>query len=169
MYEGINPKVVQVWENLKPKIEPLRMTAEERKQFVLDVLANKIFSSAHLRKGDDIGMVFFPLACGGVAPRFPSPDPPPEECPEDMSVDEWEAKIESHAHRAEVAKWLDHRVVEHWASLVGGFWEYHDQALPRGINGLPFFMSVRVMHIEDWKLTSEVIIREEKRLAELEV
>lgn len=33
---------------------------------------------------------------------------------------------------------------------VGILWEWLDKAGPRSINGMPMFLSVRLMHKEDW-------------------
>ena len=165
----MNPKMLTLWEKVKDSCEPARMSPEDRKQFVLDVLANRIFSSAHLRKGDDIGMVFFPLACGGIGPSLPKLEPPPETCPEEVSLDEREEQLERLEQLNEHNEWLNTKIREHYFQHLGGLYEHYDKALPRGINGLPFFMSVRVMHIEDWNMVNEVIVAEQERLADLVV
>lgn len=62
------------WATLKGKDPPVRqgeiprMTPDELKQFVLDYLANVIFTSANIRASDQnlLGMIFLPLALGGL-------------------------------------------------------------------------------------------------------
>ena len=153
----------------EPYQEPTRMTEEERKEFVLGVLQGRIFTSAHLHSHEDPGMVWFPIMFGAFAPPEVKLPEIPEEIPEDMTPDDFEAFPENRAKiKAGLEKAMRERQ-DHYNKHIGGFWEWHSKALPRSINGLPCFMSVQVMHIEDWKLTGEVILREQERLSELTV
>lgn len=52
---------------------------------------------------------------------------------------------------------------------IGILWEYMNKALPRGINGMPMFMSLHVMHRLDWAKARKMIVREEERLKEMAV
>ena len=52
---------------------------------------------------------------------------------------------------------------------VGCVWEYYDKAGPRSINGKPMFMSLNLMHIDDWKRAVVAIEREEKRRENIEL
>ncbi len=52
---------------------------------------------------------------------------------------------------------------------IGMIYEYYHKALPRGINGLPFFTSCRVMHIDDWKRAKKVIDAEVERRKSIEL
>ena len=81
------------------------------------------------------------------------------------------------------------RTVEKWASNVrmsflpaamgalegvelsdlGVLWEYHKESLPRGINGMPMFMSVKMMNKADWETVKGAIEKELKRREEVEV
>lgn len=46
---------------------------------------------------------------------------------------------------------------------LGCVYEYVDKALPRAVNGQPCFMSMRIMHIDDWKRASAAITAEVER------
>lgn len=46
---------------------------------------------------------------------------------------------------------------------IGVLWEWMDQAGPRGINGFPMFFSMRMMHMEDWKMCHKAILKEVAR------
>jgi len=52
---------------------------------------------------------------------------------------------------------------ESMKNRLGCIYEYVDKALPRAINGQPCFMSMRVMHIDDWKRASAAITAEVER------
>lgn len=149
------------------RMEPERMTEEGRKEFVLGVLQNHIFTSAHLQPHEDPSMVFFPILFGALAPPTLDLPEPPETIPEDWTVEQFEAYPEKHAKLKEIAERVLREDHEHYVKHIGGFWEYNSKALPRSINGLPCFMSMNVMHIEDWKLTSKVIVAEQERMEKL--
>ena len=53
------------------------------------------------------------------------------------------------------------------ASQLGIIYEYIDKAMPRAINGMPCFMSMHVMHRDDWARCREAIIREQERRQEV--
>jgi len=44
-----------------------------------------------------------------------------------------------------------------WSNQVGLIYEYYDKALPRGINGMPMFMSMRVVPKEDMSALIEYV------------
>ncbi len=46
---------------------------EQLRQFVDDFVSGRIFTSAHLRENDDIGMVFMPVVLGH-SPSGPTPE-----------------------------------------------------------------------------------------------
>ncbi len=52
-------------------------------------------------------------------------------------------------------------------SQLGIVYEYMNKAMPRAINGMPCFMSMHVMHKDDWARCREAIIREEQRRQEM--
>jgi hypothetical protein len=52
---------------------------------------------------------------------------------------------------------------------IGCVWEYIDKAGPRSINSMPMFITMNLMHIEDWKRAIPAIEREEKRRASIEL
>ena len=149
--------------------EPKRMTEEERKEFVLGVLRGAIFTSAHLHPNEDPSMVWFPILFGALGPPEVKMPDVPEAIPDDWTPDEFEDYPQKHAKiKAGLEKALADRQ-QHYNNHIGGFWEWNSKALPRSINGLPCFMSMNVMHIEDWKQTGEVIVAEQERMNALEV
>lgn len=52
---------------------------------------------------------------------------------------------------------------------IGIIWEWIDEALPRAINGMPMFMSCKVMHKEDWSRARVAINNELDRRREIQV
>lgn len=46
---------------------------------------------------------------------------------------------------------------------VGVIWEWMDQAGPRSVNGMPMFMSMRIMNKEDWTRALDAIVAEQER------
>lgn len=61
------------WDTLKEGLKLPRKTDEELRAFVLDFLANRFFTSAHLRENEQdlLGMVFMPIAMGGLSQYNP--------------------------------------------------------------------------------------------------
>lgn len=55
------------------------------------------------------------------------------------------------------------KVQQHYNRVLGLVWEYLSEAGPRSVNGMPIFMSLRFMHIEDWNRARTAILREEER------
>jgi len=108
------------WEDVTGVDVP-RMTTDELTQFVLNYCDGHLFTSAHLRPGDEqlIQSIFMPLAFGAFAERSKS-----------------------------------------YLEKVGLLWEHMSQAGYRGINGYPTFMSLRVMHKDDWERARKAIITE---------
>ena len=148
---------------------PNRMTEDELKKFVADALANRIFSSGQLHANEDPGMVFLPLKFGCLAPDVPEVPKPPETIPDDWTPEQFEdypAKYEKLAAKREA---LCEKIFEKTLADIGCFWEYMDKALPRGINGLPCFMSVHIMHKDDWSRALKAIVREQDRMKNIEV
>ena len=146
-----------------------RMTDEELRQFVADALSNRIFSSGLLRDHEDPGMVFLPLKFGCLVPEVPEVPEPPETIPEDWTVEEFEgypAKYEALKAQRDA---LVEKLYKATLDEIGCFWEYMNKALPRGINGLPMFMSVRIMHKDDWARALKAILKEQERLKTLDV
>lgn len=59
---------------------------------------------------------------------------------------------------------------EHYeVEQLGTIWEWMKNAGPRAMNGYPTFMSVRVMHRDDWERARKAIVREFKRRDDLVV
>ena len=148
---------------------PAKMSDKDIKEYVLAVLENRVFSSAHLSEYDDIGMVFLPIAFGGLGPQMPEFPERPAEIPDDWTpaqFDEYPAKRKA---LMEMVEGEIGKAREHYFKHLGGVWEYMDKALPRGINGLPCFMSMRLMHIDDWNRANKVIKKEMDRRETLEV
>ena len=49
---------------------------------------------------------------------------------------------------------------------LGIVYEYYDKAGPMGINGYPMFMSLHIMHKDDWAIAASAIKKEEARRKE---
>ena len=263
-------RLLEEWREHRKKI-PSR-TDEELKELVLDMLGNRIFTSAQVGPHENLGMVFMPLALGAFsvpdAALPPRPDVPPRpELPEEPdlpsqpvqatypeppkeikgnaqeierieheirwdrmkpeAVEEYKAGIEAENKRlidaheaekkeiddryaAEMAEWQKKvdaiqeayedavknfdATVEAWkaenaevlaedeewkkaheawakemARNVGIFYEYYDQAGPRSCNGLPMFMSMRILNWGDWERVWKAYEKEAKRREEIEV
>ena len=52
---------------------------------------------------------------------------------------------------------------------IGCVWEYIDKAGPRSINGLPMFLSMNLLHIDDWERAVPAIDKEIQRRASIEL
>jgi len=50
---------------------------------------------------------------------------------------------------------------------IGVIYEYYDQALPRCVNGMPIFPSMRMLNRPDWLRANASIKREQERRKEL--
>jgi len=110
----------EYWEDLKPRFEPARMTDDQLRDFVNDVISGRIFVDRQVDDPAELQRVFYPLMFG--------------------AFDEY--------------NW------ESVKSTLGCIYEYVDAALGRSVNGHPCFMSMRVLHVEDWK-RAEVAIKSE--------
>ena len=68
-------------------------------------------------------------------------------------------------HDAVLTEWetLRKRVLGLWARDLGVVYEHMSEAGPRAINGYPMFMSLRLMHREDWKLAFDAYKKEVAR------
>lgn len=51
-------------------------------------------------------------------------------------------------------------VYRRWTSDVGVIYEHYDKAGPRGINGYPMFVSMCILHREDWDIVRPAVQRE---------
>ena len=52
---------------------------------------------------------------------------------------------------------------------IGTIYEYIDQAGPRSVNGMPMFLSFKMVHIDDWTRAREAYDAEMKRRKEIPV
>lgn len=52
---------------------------------------------------------------------------------------------------------------------IGVIYEYISKAGPKCINGCPIFMSLRMLHRDDWERCRKAILREQERREEIEV
>jgi hypothetical protein len=52
---------------------------------------------------------------------------------------------------------------------VGTIYESYSKALPRSINGMPIFMTFKVLHTKDWERAAKAIETEEKRRQSIEL
>lgn len=45
-----------------------------------------------------------------------------------------------------------HDYPKRYVKSIGALWEYYEKAMPRSVNGLPIFMSCKLLHIDDMKV-----------------
>ena len=149
------------------------MSDEGRKEFVQAWLQGQIFSSCHLaRDGQErmLGQVFYPVLFGAVGPPQIKVPELPEEIPEDMSVEDWDALVNGgHDDAASRIKSANDKLHGEFKQQLGLIWEFAHKCLPRSINGYPIFMSCNVMSLDDRNRIWPILQREEKRLANIEV
>jgi hypothetical protein len=109
------------WDSLKEALQLPHLSDDELRTFVDDFVSDRIFTTGHLRDGqeDRVPMIFLPVAMG---------------CFKKVQPDS--------------------------LSTIGCLWEYHSEALPRSINGLPCFMSFKMLHKDDWERAKVAIDRE---------
>ena len=50
---------------------------------------------------------------------------------------------------------------------LGVLWEYYKESMPRGINGMPMFFSVKMMNRADWEVATQAIEKELQRRKEV--
>jgi len=82
----------------------------------------------------------------------------------EVAYGEYEERLEDYKQ-----KWVK-SYDDQWADL-GIIWEWLDSKnrLARGINGMPMFLSARLMHKEDWERAKKVIDEEHERQQKLDV
>lgn len=68
-------------------------------------------------------------------------------------------------HEVHLAAWegVSKRVLSLWARDLGVVYAHMSEAGARGINGNPMFMSMRLLHLEDWKLAFDAYNKEVAR------
>lgn len=113
----------EYWDALLPGIDIPRMSDDQLREFVFDVIGGRIFVDRQVDNPTDVPMVFYPLLFGA----------------------------------------LDGYNRDSIQSYLGCVYEYIDKALPRSVNGNPIFMSMRLMHAEDWKRARAAIVAEQER------
>lgn len=149
------------------------MTDEDKREFVQAWLGGRVFSSCHLardRQEHMLGHVFYPVLFGAVGPRLIEIPECPEECPEDLTAEEWDdMRNGGHDRLVERINQVNDKAHETFKAQLGLIWEFYSESLPRSINGYPIFMSCRVMNRTDWDHIWPILEREEKRLASIEV
>jgi hypothetical protein len=138
-----------------------RMEPDALKQFIRDYMDNRIFTSADIRSRDeegwarDMGMVFMPVMFGCLHVTIEVPEPP-DDVPEDMTVEEWEVMRAEYPRKLELAKKAEDMAFKALTAELGVVWSYNKDALPRGVNGYPMFMSCSLMHKDDWEAAVKV-------------
>jgi hypothetical protein len=131
-----------------------RLEPEALKEFIRDYMDGQVFTSASIRGGEeqwarDVGMVFMPVLFGCLHPTIEVPEPP-DEPTDDMTVEEWEQMRADHPQALKRAKKAEEIAFKALTADLGVIWAYMKDALPRGVNGYPMFMSARLMHKDDW-------------------
>jgi len=171
-----------------PRMEVSRLSQEELRETVLDLLSGQVVSN-HQVPVQNWAMVFLPVAFGclhppdevvtGVMgsanpPEIPDePEPPSPEDPMWSYADEVVA--EAREAREAALKARDEyearyrEVFDGWAADVGAIIGSMKDAMPRGINGYPMFGSVRLIHKDDWERIYAAFRREQDRAQSLVV
>lgn len=151
-----------------------RMDQEELKQFVLGFCDGHVYSSNHIEQrhvrqdgsfnaegwASDVQMCFLPVAFGCLNDVV---EPP--EAPDPLDWDEHE----EHEEKMEVIEKINEAYFKAVTSQLGIIWEHHNKSLPRGVNGMPMFMSCRLMHKDDWERALTAIRAEWKRRDSIEI
>lgn len=68
-------------------------------------------------------------------------------------------------YEAAMVRFKEENVKAHveWTRDVGILYENYSEAMPRGVNGYPMFMSFRILHKDDWAIVKTAVSREQKR------
>jgi hypothetical protein len=150
------------------------MGEEEIKEFVLSFCDGGVYSSNHIEQrhvrhdgsfndegwANDVRMCFLPVAFGCLNDVVK----PPEE-PEPL---DWDAEEEYEEKKAVVEK-INETYFKAVTAQLGIIWEWERKSLPRGINGMPMFMSCKLMHKDDWSRALKAIRAEWKRREDIQV
>ena len=151
-----------------------RMSKDELKEFVLAFCDGHVYSSNHIEQrhvyrdgtfnqegwAQDVRICFLPIAMGALDTAVEPPEPPD---PLDWDAqEEYEEKLKS-------IKAINDTYFKAMTSQLGIVWEYNDKSLPRGVNGMPMFMSCRFMHKDDWERVIPAIRAEKERRESIEI
>ena len=120
--------------------EHKKLTNSELKELVREVYDLKIYTSLHCKK-EDIIRVFMPVLYLGAKPSVAS-----------ISKD-------NQINRKNKLKYINDCLIyeaetpqrEEFINNCGMLYEYYSEAAPRGVNGMPFFYSCKIVSIEDTK------------------
>ena len=151
-----------------------RMEVNELKEFVLAFCDGGVYSSNHIEQrhvrhdgtfneggwADDVRMCFLPVAFGCLNDVVK----PPEE-PEPF---DWDGE-EEYEQKKEVVEKINETYFKAVTAQLGIIWEWERKSLPRGINGMPMFMSCKLMHKDDWSRALTAIRAEWKRRENIQV
>ncbi len=136
-------------------------TEEELKAIAKDLYNQKIFCDRHLSNPSDVYSSFMILALMG--PQPPKAPEYPEQSPKDKQDARSNAMYDVLQRDADQKKYEDDLNIyypfavecykNNFLSNIGLVFEYWDSPnlAPRGINGNPCFMSLRLLNIEDTK------------------
>lgn len=171
-----------------PRMEIPRLSQEELRETVLDLLSGHVLSN-HQVPVRDWSMVFLPVAFGCLNPpdeivaeimgSANPPEIPDEPVPPSPDDPMWsyadEAVAEAREAREAAIKAHDEyearyrEVFTEWTADVGAVVGNMKDAMPRGINGYPMFGRVLLIHKDDWERIYAAVRREQDRAENLVV
>lgn len=153
-------------EPLIPESGVARMSKEQLKQFILDVLDGKVFTSEQIDR-----TTFYECSECGASCGQHLDERGATHCCSAVPQPQVRWGVEPQLVFLPLA-FLDEeslsRLMKH-EQEIGCFWGPMKSALPRGINGYPMLMEMGIMHIEDWAKAHKVLIREYQRRQELDL
>jgi len=172
--------------NDTPRLQVPRLTQDELRELVLDIVSGQVLSSSQV-PARDWPLVFMPLAMGALDPSDdlvvevvgPKPIIPEEPVPPTPDDPMWayadEEMAEARAERKAAIKDHDEwdkryrALFADWSADVGAITGNMKDTFPRGVNGYPMFHAVRVIHKDDWERVVKAVEREWERSKDIEV
>ena len=171
-----------------PRMEIPRLSQEELRETVLDLLSGAVLSN-HQVPVQDWAVVFLPVAFGCLNPPDeivaeilgsanppeipdepvpPSPDDPMWSYADETMAEAREAR-EAALKAREEYEVRYREVFTEWTADVGAVVGNMKDAMPRGINGYPMFGRVLLIHKDDWGRIYAAVRREQDRAQSLVV
>lgn len=137
------------------------MSKVDLKKFILGVLDNSIFTSAHITLRREPW-------CAKCDARAISEKVPCHKCGSIVGL-----KSEPSVEYGMVFLPIAFGALEEWTkqqlNQIGCIWAYNKDALPRAVNGYPMFLTIGLLLVEDWVKATTVIRRESTRLHDLNI
>lgn len=142
-----------------------RMSKERLKQFVLDILDGRIFTSDQINRTTSHECSECDRPCGNLDERGASL------CCGAVPRTQVRWGVEPQLVFLPLA-FLDRESLERLMKFeqeIGCFWGPMKSTLPRGLNGYPMLMEMGIMHVEDWAKVRKVLVREQQRRQDLDL